>query len=138
MGLLAPRGTTARPYPDYWRRLRITCPENVESPAGQECRVQLLLQAGWPDRTTVPTYEAYEVRVRLWFSVTEDTVALDLPWLPYLSRPGHSGDWLAVFGRVVANRAEDRPNDFANALEDFDQHWEQSVRSNQMAEPIGG
>ena len=132
-----PAGTTAEPRPNYRRLLRITCPENVESPAGQDCRVQVLLQAGRPDRTTAPTYEAYEGRIHLWFSVTDDTVALDLPWFTHLSRPEHSGDWLRVFGRVVTNRADHRPNDFASALAEFDRHWEQSAPASQTAGSTG-
>jgi len=120
-----PVGTTAHPYPDYWRRIRVTCSACVEDGSTERCRVQLLLQKGWPHRTTKREYEAYEGWAALQLTVDSNAVSTELTNVE-LTSSADPDKTLIVSGRVAGRRGEDG-RWYAGSDSTFEQDWRRSA-----------
>lgn len=122
-------GTTAHPYPDYFRLVRITCRGALDAAEPRECRVQLLMQAGWPARaraTFYEPYEAYDGTALLRFESRVDTVSTELIGVR-LARVGAPEQTLCVSGEVVVKQPKDNRAFPARLNEMFDEHWREAT-----------
>ncbi len=93
-------GTTMHPYPDYARLVRVTCRGSLEGTEPQPCRVQLLLQRGWPGRSSASEYDAYEGAAELRFEPSGDAISTELANIR-LGRVGVPTQTLCVVGQVI-------------------------------------
>ncbi len=119
--------STAHPWPDYWRHIRITCFASEETESPQICLVQMLLEEGWPEPTFPAVLEAYQGEARLQFRFTPRTVSTELLDVE-LTRVGKPEDILWISGDVVGRRRHE-PSDFLDlSVQEFDKQWDEATR----------
>ena len=118
-----PWPSTAHPYPDFDRDLRISW-SGTETDGGRAlCRIEMLLEDNWYGESAQQSFEAYEGSAELLFRFQKAKVSTLLSNLK-LRRVGQTGEVLLVSGCVVAERL-DSPQ---ISTEDFDKHWTEAVQ----------